>query len=68
MDPVERRPVGDTLTVEQSGASCDPLDEQSLDGSSGEQRAPAGAGGFYGGWITAAVVGPFKGEPGTLGW
>ncbi|GAB2449396.1 DUF427 domain-containing protein [Conyzicola lurida] len=26
------------------------------------------AGGFYGGWITARVVGPFKGEPGTMGW
>jgi uncharacterized protein (DUF427 family) len=26
------------------------------------------AGGFYGGWITDEVVGPFKGEPGTLGW
>jgi hypothetical protein len=25
-------------------------------------------GGFYGGWITPDVVGPFKGEPGTLGW
>ena len=25
-------------------------------------------GGFYGGWITSRVVGPFKGEPGTLGW
>jgi uncharacterized protein (DUF427 family) len=25
-------------------------------------------GGFYGGWITADVVGPFKGEPGTEGW
>ena len=25
-------------------------------------------GGFYGGWITARVVGPFKGGPGTLGW
>ena len=23
---------------------------------------------FYGGWVTADVVGPFKGEPGTLGW
>ncbi|CAA9377518.1 DUF427 domain-containing protein [uncultured Nocardioides sp.] len=28
----------------------------------------AQAGGFYGGWITDAVVGPFKGEPGTFGW
>lgn len=26
------------------------------------------AGGFYGGWITDRVVGPFKGEPGTWGW
>ena len=25
-------------------------------------------GGFYGGWITRAVLGPFKGEPGTRGW
>ncbi|MCU1569921.1 MAG: hypothetical protein JWR33_662 [Naasia sp.] len=25
-------------------------------------------GGFYGGWITPRVVGPFKGAPGTLGW
>ena len=25
-------------------------------------------GGFYGGWITSWVVGPFKGEPGTQGW
>jgi uncharacterized protein (DUF427 family) len=28
----------------------------------------AQAGGFYGGWITDDVVGPFKGEPGTRGW
>jgi uncharacterized protein (DUF427 family) len=26
------------------------------------------AGGFYGGWVTNDVVGPFKGEQGTLGW
>lgn len=25
-------------------------------------------GGFYGGWVTSRVVGPFKGEPGTQGW
>jgi hypothetical protein len=25
-------------------------------------------GGFYGGWITRDIVGPFKGEPGTGGW
>jgi uncharacterized protein (DUF427 family) len=28
----------------------------------------AQAGDFYGGWITDNIVGPFKGEPGTLGW
>ncbi len=26
------------------------------------------AGGFYGGWITSRVVGPFKGGPGSRGW
>jgi uncharacterized protein (DUF427 family) len=25
-------------------------------------------GGFYGGWITSRVTGPFKGSPGTSGW
>jgi len=25
-------------------------------------------GGFYGGWITDRVVGPFKGRPGSWGW
>ena len=25
-------------------------------------------GGFYGGWITSGVVGPFKGAAGTRGW
>jgi uncharacterized protein (DUF427 family) len=33
----------------------------------GEAVTPQ-AGGFYGGWITSRVVGPFKGEPATLGW
>ena len=31
-------------------------------------RVRAQAGGFYGGWITHDVVGPFKGEPGSWGW
>ena len=33
----------------------------------GEQVVPQ-HGGFYGGWVTSGYVGPFKGEPGTLGW
>ena len=32
------------------------------------ERVIAQAGDFYGGWITSRIVGPFKGEPGTLGW
>lgn len=33
----------------------------------GERVSPQ-PGGFYGGWITSDVVGPFKGGPGTAGW
>lgn len=32
------------------------------------QAVRAQAGGFYGGWITDEVVGPFKGEPGSGQW
>ena len=32
------------------------------------ERVQAQAGGFYGGWITSDIVGPFKGESGTWGW
>jgi uncharacterized protein (DUF427 family) len=41
-----------------------PFDEITLDG----ERITPQPGGFYGGWITADVVGPFKGGPGTWGW
>jgi uncharacterized protein (DUF427 family) len=33
----------------------------------GERVRPQ-PGGFYGGWITDNITGPFKGEPGTMGW
>lgn len=32
------------------------------------ERVRAQAGGFYGGWITDEIVGPYKGEGGTAGW
>lgn len=41
-----------------------PFDEVTLDG---ELVVPQ-PGGFYGGWITADVTGPFKGCPGSFGW
>jgi uncharacterized protein (DUF427 family) len=31
-------------------------------------RVRAQPGGFYGGWITPELAGPFKGEPGSEGW
>ena len=34
----------------------------------GDEQAVPQPGGFYGGWITSGVTGPFKGEPGTNGW
>lgn len=34
----------------------------------GEEQVHPQAGGFYGGWVTRNIVGPFKGEPGTQGW
>lgn len=41
-----------------------PFDRCSVDG---ETVVPQ-AGGFYGGWITADLAGPFKGAPGSMGW
>ncbi len=40
------------------------VDRCVVDGETVEPQA----GGFYGGWVTSRVVGPFKGEPGTWGW
>jgi uncharacterized protein (DUF427 family) len=34
----------------------------------GDERVQAQEGDFYGGWITADVLGPFKGGAGTAGW
>ena len=34
----------------------------------GDERVTAQEGDFYGGWVTADLLGPFKGPPGTLGW
>ena len=40
------------------------MDECLVDG----ERVRPQAGGFYGGWITDDVTGPFKGGPGTATW
>jgi uncharacterized protein (DUF427 family) len=41
-----------------------PMDSVTVDGVEVEPQP----GGFYGGWITPEVKGPFKGGPGTWGW
>jgi len=33
-----------------------------------DERVTPQPGDFYGGWITSEIVGPFKGEPGAMGW
>ena len=43
---------------------CTSMDRCTVDGD----VASAQPGGFYGGWVTSWVTGPFKGSPGTLGW
>lgn len=43
---------------------ADPFDACLVDGA----RVTPQPGGFYGGWITPAVVGPFKGVPGSRFW
>ena len=32
------------------------------------ERVEPQPGGFYGGWVTAEITGPIKGEPGSAGW
>jgi uncharacterized protein (DUF427 family) len=41
-----------------------PMDACYVDG----EKVQPQPGGFYGGWITSNIVGPFKGEAGTQGW
>jgi uncharacterized protein (DUF427 family) len=41
-----------------------PMDSCTVDGAPVTPQP----GGFYGGWITPDIKGPFKGGPGTMGW
>ena len=34
----------------------------------GDEEVRPQSGPFYGGWVTYAIVGPYKGEPGSGGW
>jgi uncharacterized protein (DUF427 family) len=43
---------------------CAAMDRCLVDG----EKARPQPGGFYGGWISSQVAGPFKGEPGSWAW
>ncbi len=49
-------------------ADCVAFYPTHLDCTVNGEKVLAQPGGFYGGWITPELVGPFKGEPGTEGW
>ena len=49
-------------------ADCVAFYPAQLDCTVAGARVTPQAGGFYGGWITPELVGPFKGEAGSQGW
>ena len=52
----------------QALADCVAFYPAALRCTVGGAAVQAQPGGFYGGWITPELVGPFKGEAGTQGW
>jgi uncharacterized protein (DUF427 family) len=60
--PAPSRPFGDLR--DHVAFYAERFDLCSVNG----ERARPQPGGFYGGWITSKVVGPFKGGSGTRGW
>lgn len=50
--------------VDRVAVYAGPMDECTV---GGEDVTPQ-PGGFYGGWVTSSVSGPFKGVPGSMGW
>ena len=51
-------PIADFISCYPATLEC------TVDG----ERVTPQAGGFYGGWVTSRVVGPFKGTPGSEWW
>ena len=72
--------VGDSLVERCAWSYRDPFPEFSqirsffcfyphlLDCFVNGEKVKPQPGGFYGGWITSELVGPFKGEPGSQAW
>ena len=55
---------GFSMLTDHIALYAGPMDRVLVDG----ERVTPQPGGFYGGWITSAVTGPFKGVPGSNGW
>jgi len=53
-----------SVLVDHIAFYCAPMDSCRV----GDETASPQPGGFYGGWVTSWVLGPFKGEAGTSGW
>jgi len=49
-------------------AECIAFYAHELGCSVGGSKVFAQPGGFYGGWVTPDLAGPFKGDPGSIGW
>ena len=59
------QPTADTAVIRDHVAFYPALADQcTVD----DRIVTAQPGGFYGGWITSDLAGPFKGGPGTAGW
>lgn len=56
-------PGFETLT-DKVAVYAGPMDECTV----GDEVVSPQPGGFYGGWVTSNVAGPFKGIPGSMGW
>jgi uncharacterized protein (DUF427 family) len=56
------------LADAQALADCVAFYARGLTCSVGGLPATPQPGGFYGGWVTPDLAGPFKGEPGSEGW
>ncbi len=52
-------PIAGTIAVSAAGVDRCTVDDEVVEPQPG---------GFYAGWITSGVVGPFKGIPGSMGW
>ena len=64
----DRRLPGVAWSYPQPLAGCVAFYPMALDCRVEGAAVSAQPGGFYGGWITPELVGPFKGEPGSEDW